>query len=216
MVDPDTGINYGLLDENLTRAWGGHSGPTWFYDLSAGPDWDDNSYDVDDADFGDGVLEYRMPPIWEYGTTNAYRPFTDLSGDLAKVIRYVAVDMLFTPSPIYDPAASVPGPDGAKQIQIDVFEGDPASNGLGHIHADTIAATSHGLEPYYDVTAGTTDQPLTGGVLDAYNIATGISDAPGLQRLHDLGPARGTRRPSSTATSTTTAHSTSRHHRATP
>ena len=74
-----------------------------------------------------------MPPIWEYGTTDAYRPFNDLSGDLAKVIRYVAIDMLFTPSPIYDPAATVPGPDGAKAIQVDVFEGDPASNGLGHI-----------------------------------------------------------------------------------
>ena len=179
VVDPDTGVNYGLFDESLTRAWGGHSGPTWFYDLSAGPDWDDNSYDVDDADFdADGVTEYRMPPIWEYGTTNAYRPFNDLSGDLAKVVRYVAIDMLFTPSPIYDPAATVPGPDGAKQLQINVFEGDPASNGLENIHADTIAATSHALEPYYDVTAGATDQPLTGGVLDAYEIAAGKSATP--------------------------------------
>ena len=115
VVDPDTGVDYGLFDENLTRAWGGHSGPTWFYDLSAGPDWDDNSYDVDDADFG-------RRRDWSTGCrrsgstarTNAYRPFTDLSGDLAKVIRYVAIDMLFTPSPIYDPAATVPGPDGAK------------------------------------------------------------------------------------------------------
>jgi hypothetical protein len=39
----------------------------WFYDLSAGPDsWTDN-WNVDDADVdGDGLLDYRMPPIWEY------------------------------------------------------------------------------------------------------------------------------------------------------
>ena len=70
-------------DLAFIRAWGGNSGPTWFYDLSAGPDWDDNSYDVDDADLdGDGVAEYRIPPIWEYGNTTAYRPFADLSGSL--------------------------------------------------------------------------------------------------------------------------------------
>jgi hypothetical protein len=80
-VDPTTGFDFGTLSESLTRAWGDNSGPTWFYDLSAGPDWDDNSCDVDDAQFDDeGVTEYRMPPIWEYGNTTAYRPFTDLSG----------------------------------------------------------------------------------------------------------------------------------------
>ncbi len=27
VVDPDTGFDYGLFDESLTRNWGGHSGP---------------------------------------------------------------------------------------------------------------------------------------------------------------------------------------------
>jgi len=26
-----------------------------------------------------------MPPVWEYGGTAGYRPFTDLSGDLGTV-----------------------------------------------------------------------------------------------------------------------------------
>jgi hypothetical protein len=188
-IDPATGFDFGRLSESLTRAWGGNSGPTWFYDLSAGPDWDDNSYDVDDAEFADeGVLEYRMPPIWEYGNTTAYRPFTDLSGDLAKVIRYDAIDMLFTPSPIYDPAATVPSPGGGKRIDLDVFEGDPANNGLSHIVASTIQNSAQGLEPYYGVTVGVTDQPLADGVLDAYDIATGVSDAPGCSDFTTYAP----------------------------
>ncbi len=151
-----------------------------------------------------------MPPIWEYGTTNAYRPFTDLSGDLAKVIRYVAIDMLFTPSPIYDPAATVPGPDGTKAIQVDVFEGNPASNGLGHIHADTIAATSHDLEPYYDVTAG--DHRPAAGRRPARRLQHRHRHAatPPAAATSRPGARSGSRRPSSTATSMTTAHSTSR------
>ena len=181
-VDPDTGIDGGNFVAALTRAWGGNSGPTWFYDLSAGPDYGDNSWDVDDADLSfppDGVLDYRMPPIWEYGNMTAYRPFNDLSGDLAKEIRYVALDMLFTPSPIYDPAATVPGPDGVKQIALDIFEGDPGRNGLGDVHPDVVQSTAQSLEPYYPVTFGATDRPLAGDVLDAYNISIGRSDAPG-------------------------------------
>jgi hypothetical protein len=187
--DPATGFDYGRLSESLTRAWGGNSGPTWFYDLSAGPDWDDNSYDVDNADLdGNGVPEYRMPPIWEYGNTSAYRPFTDLSGDLAKVIRYDAIDMLFTPSPLFDPAATVPSPGGGKRIEVDVFEGDPANNGLSQIFAGIIQNNAQGLEPYYGVTVSVTDQPLADGVLDAYDIAAGISDAAGCSDFTTFGP----------------------------
>ena len=188
-IDPATGFDYGRLSESLTRAWGGNSGPTWFYDLSAGPDWDDNSYNVDTADLDrNGEPDYRIPPIWEYGNTSAYRPFTDLSGDLAKVIRYDAIDILFTPSPIYDPAATVPSPGSVKRIEADVFEGDPPNNGLSHIFAGIIQNNAQALEPYYGVTASVTDQPLADGVLDAYNIAAGISNAPGCSDFTTFGP----------------------------
>ena len=40
----------------------------WFHDLSAGPESWTGNWNVDDADLdGDGVDDYRMPPIWEYG-----------------------------------------------------------------------------------------------------------------------------------------------------
>ena len=38
--DPDTGYNFGLLRQTRKMvAWGGSHGRTWFYDLSAGPDY---------------------------------------------------------------------------------------------------------------------------------------------------------------------------------
>jgi hypothetical protein len=180
-TDPDTGVDGGIFSESLVRAWGGNSGPTWFFDLSAGPVYADASWDVDDADVdGDGVPDYRIPPIWEYGNTTGYRPFTDLSGDLAKVIRYVAIDTMFSPSPLFDPAATVPGPDGSKQIQLDIFEGNPSDNGLGDVHPAIAQAEVQRLEPYYSGTSMTvTDQPLTGDVLDTFNIADGSVSAPG-------------------------------------
>ena len=69
----------------------------WFYDLSAGPEsWTDN-WNVDDADVdGDDIPDYRMPPIWEYAK-GGFRAPSALSGDLAKVARYVGINLLFTP-----------------------------------------------------------------------------------------------------------------------
>ena len=165
------------------------------------------SWDVDDADYnGDGVTDYRIPPIWEYGNTSAYRPFTDLSGDLAKVIRYIAIDMLFTPSPLYDPAASIPGPDGGKQIATDIFEGDPARTGLSDLHQDVLQAQAQRLEPYYRVGVKVTDLPLAGDALAAYNTAIGSANAPGCPRLHHQGLPHGWHRGRARrATSATTA-----------
>ena len=180
-TDADTGVDGGIYSVALTRAWGGNSGNTWFFDLSAGPVYTDNSWDVDDADLdGDGVLDYRMPPIWEYGNTTGYRPFTDLSGDLAKVIRYVAIDTMFTPSPIYDPAATVPGPNGSKQVQLDIFEGNPSDNGRDDVHPAAAQAEVQRLQPYYaGISMTVTDQPLAGDVLTTFNIADGSLSAPG-------------------------------------
>ncbi len=68
-------------------AWGGSSSRLWFYDLSAGPESWTNNYIVDDKDIdGDGIENYRMPPIWEYAP-NGYRRPGALSSDLGKVAR---------------------------------------------------------------------------------------------------------------------------------
>ena len=107
--DPDTGFNFGAEAESRKLiAWGGTTPDdeenglgslrrVWFYDLSAGPEsWTDN-WNVDDADVdGDDIPDYRMPPIWEYAK-GGFRAPSALSGDLAKVARYVGINLLFTP-----------------------------------------------------------------------------------------------------------------------
>ena len=151
--DPDTGYNFGeLRDSRKTIAWGGttpddeESGlgslhRIWFYDLSAGPEgWTDN-WNVDD-DWG-----YRMPPVWEYGNMTGYRPFDDLSGDLGKVARYVAIDLLFTTSPLYKPAISPPVIPENVQLDINVYQMDPNSDGTDYFDPPLIASELTDLQP---------------------------------------------------------------------
>ena len=136
--DPDTGYDFGV--NRQTRkiiAWGGTTPDdeetglgargerrVWFYDLSAGPEaWTDN-WNVDDADVdGDGVADYRMPPIWEYVTAGGYRAATALTGDLAKVARFVAINLLFTSSPLYPPYLSPPRLPDTINLDVNTYEG---------------------------------------------------------------------------------------------
>ena len=109
--DPDTGGSVGLEDFDQKISAGGTpaddlqtpSGSlrrVWFYDMSAGPDYNSHSWDlsVKDVD-GDGFNDWRIPPIWEYGNLKAYRPFNTFSTDHYLLIRYIAIDLLFTASP---------------------------------------------------------------------------------------------------------------------
>ena len=158
--DPDTGFNFGLSRESRKIiAWGGTTPDDeenglgslhriWFYDLSAGPEaWTDN-WNLDDADLnGNGVVEYRMPPIWEYGNLSAYRPFDDLSGDLAKVLRYVAIDLLFTTSPLYKPAISPPAIPEDIQLDINVYQIDPNADGTDYFDLPLITDELNELQP---------------------------------------------------------------------
>ena len=104
----------------------------WFYDVSAGPDYGTANWLLEPADFdGDGITDERIPPVWEYGTSHWYRPFDDLTADLAKLLRYVAVDALFGSSPIYDPALSEPLLADSLELDLNLFAGraghDPAA-----------------------------------------------------------------------------------------
>jgi len=133
--DPDTGHNFGAeRDSRKISAWGGTTaddeenglGSTrrvWFHDLSAGPEsWTEN-WNVDDPDLdGNGVEDYRMPPVWEYAA-DGYRSPDALTGDLALITRYVAINLLFTTSPLYP--AELPSAVPPKSINIDsnVYEG---------------------------------------------------------------------------------------------
>ena len=149
--DPDTGYNFGALrDSRKMIAWGGSRGRTWFYDLSAGPEaWTDN-WNVDDPDLdGNGIEEYRMPPIWEYAA-GGYRDPAELSSDLGLVARFVGIDLLFTTSPLYDPLVTAPGPYGDKVQSIPMLEDDPDSSGPDWIDLPYVRQSLRTFEPYYD------------------------------------------------------------------
>ena len=149
--DPDTDYNFGEIRASRKMiAWGGTNSRLWFYDLSAGPEaWTDN-WNVDDADVdGDGVLDYRMPPIWEY-TQKGFRKPAALSRDLGLVTRFVGINLLFTSSPLYDPLLTAPDVGGDKVVHINMFEDDPKSLGTDWINADFIQSQLASFAPYYN------------------------------------------------------------------
>jgi hypothetical protein len=152
-LDPDLHYNHGANDWfRVTTAWGGSYGRTWFYDLSAGPeDWSFTE-NVDNPDLdGDGVEEYRMPPIWEYDP-DGYRDPAALGGDLGLVARYVAINLLFTSSPLYDPLVSSPDPGGQKVVHNEIFDlaGQPNVDGTDFYKVDYTVSRLAAIEPYYD------------------------------------------------------------------
>jgi hypothetical protein len=149
--DPDTGYNFGEVRASRKMiAWGGTNNRLWFYDLSAGPEaWTDN-WNVDDKDVdGDGVADYRMPPIWEY-SQKGYRKPGALSRDLGLVTRFVGINLLFTSSPLYDPLVTAPDVGGNKVVYINLFEDDPKSLGTDWIDTSYIQSEYESFEPYYN------------------------------------------------------------------
>lgn len=180
-ADPDTGYNFGMLRGSRKMiAWGGTYGRTWFYDLSAGPESWTANWDVDDADVdGDSVLDYRMPPVWEYGNLTGYRPFDNLSGDLGKVTRWVAIDLLFTSSPLYDPLASEPYPGKGKTVDINIFEDVKNGDGLNWLHTDYVLDALSMFEPQYPWKVKVADQNLNGGAKKAFRQWAEINLADG-------------------------------------
>lgn len=153
--DPDTGYNFGAeRDSRKMIAWGGSYGRTWFYDFSAGPEGFSYNYLIDDSP------GYTIPPIWEYGNLSAYRPFDDLTGDMAKLARYVAIDMLFTPSPLYKPLLSPPALPEAIEMDVNIFDADPDSTGVDWIDPDHIQAQYAAFQPYKSYSVEVDSYPL--------------------------------------------------------
>ncbi len=179
--DPDTGHVFGNDDwygKNI--AWGGSHGRAWFYDLSAGPEWNTSNWVVDATDLnGDGVEEYRMPPIWEY-TAGGYRAPEQLSADLALVTRFTAINLLFTTSPLYDPLVTAPGPGGDRVVHVEMFEDDARASGLDWFQADTTADAYAMFQPYYDWQVVVEDNDhIDRGARQALRIANGLTERPG-------------------------------------
>lgn len=175
-ADPDTDYNFGEIRPSRKMiAWGGTNSRLWFYDLSAGPEaWTDN-WNVDDKDVdGDGVPDYRMPPIWEY-IQKGYRKPGALSKDLGMVTRFVAINLLFTTSPLYDPLATAPDVGGDKVVHVVVFEDDPKSLGTDSINTDFIRSELTNLAPYYNWEVNIVDvNPIDEGARRALRIFAGL------------------------------------------
>ena len=132
--DSDTGVDAGMYDSQKLSAWGGTTPDdeetglgalhrVWFWDLSAGPEWVARNYIVDFKDLdADGIEDYRIPPIWEY-TKKGYRKLGALTGDLARVARYVGINFLFTTSPIYYPGLTPPLLPKRINLDVNVYDG---------------------------------------------------------------------------------------------
>ncbi len=147
-VDPDTGVDFGQKTSRAQIAWGGDSGRSWFYDLSAGPHAWTNNWLVDPGPDGQPNPNYRMPPAWEYVKGGNRAPGA-LGADLGRVVRYVAVNLLFTSSAYYDPLASAPRPGGAKDVRVAMLEGNPAQDGSSLIDTQAALREWQALEPYH-------------------------------------------------------------------
>jgi hypothetical protein len=175
--DPDTGFNFGDLHSRKMIAWGGSHSRTWFFDLSAGPEFNIDNWNVDDPDLdGDGTEEYRMPPIWEY-TQDGYRRPGRLSSDLGLITRFVGINLLFTTSPLYDPLVAAPGPGGDRILDMTMFEDDPGSQGTDWINRAYARMRMAEFQPYYDWRAALRDvDPIDNGAKKALRIFAGVRE----------------------------------------
>ena len=178
---PDVPFPFGVTHDGQMVAWGGsppdapygalgREARVWFYDVSAGPDFATANWLLDPADFnGDGVTDERIPPVWEYGTTHWYRPFDDLTADLAKLLRFVAVDELIGSSPIYDPALSEPLLSDQLEIDLNLFAGRADRDPSSLIRTANLTQTLVRLDPSRTFTVDTETLPLTGRVATVYD-----------------------------------------------
>jgi hypothetical protein len=176
--DHDTGFAFGQLSSRAIIAYGGTpaAGPAvhrvWFHDLSAGPEFNTDNWNITVGDFnGNGQIEDRMPPIWEYGNPSplTFRPFNTLSADLGKVTRFAALNLLFTTSPLYKPAISPPKLPSDIRLDVNLYQGEPNFDARTILDEHHLAAQVGALQPLNAFLATVTDWPLEGRAGDVYD-----------------------------------------------
>ena len=141
----------------------------WFYDLSAGPEYNTVNWALDIADVdGDGIRDWRMPPIWEYGNSRCYRPFNTFSSDHGRIARFVAIDLLFTTSPLYRVSISAPLLPSTLQLDVNVYEGNPERIGQSLFSPVTATSKLSSLQPFNQFSGELTDLPFDGEAARAY------------------------------------------------
>ncbi|GIG89401.1 hypothetical protein Pen02_43370 [Plantactinospora endophytica] len=182
--DPDTGYNFGVeRDSRKIIAWGGTTakdeedglGSThriWFHDLSAGPESWTNNWNVDEPDLdGNGVEDYRMPPTWEY-TAGGYRAPGKLAGDLGLITRYVALNLLFTTSPLYPTELPTAEPPRSINLDSNVYEGWPGVDASKtYVKPDLLLSELRELRWRNRLDYDSQDLPFTGDAERCYRLA---------------------------------------------
>jgi hypothetical protein len=134
---------------------------------------------------GDGLPDYRMPPIWEY-RPGGYRAPSALTGDLAKVARYVGINLLFTSSPLYRPDLAPPDLPHSINIDSNTYEAWPgvdASRSL--ITPRVLLEELSELQPTSRFSYDNQDLPFTGKAVECYVLL----DEPCYPALDYPGPA---------------------------
>ncbi len=181
-VDPDTGADFGadLQDHKLT-AWGGTawndpetgSGQIrriWFYDFSAGPEGISDNWNIDDPEpdaesrrrgVPNGIEDYRIPPSWEYGNMDGYRPFDSITRDLTLIARYLGIDAQIGASPIYDPILSAPLAPDTIQLDINSIVEDGVFEFLDFVDPAALVAPLQDLLPFHTFSVDATSAPLS-------------------------------------------------------
>jgi hypothetical protein len=176
--DHDTGFPFGQLSSRAIIAYGGTPAAepavhrVWFHDLSAGPEFNTDNWNLTVGDFnGNGQIEDRMPPIWEYGNPSSltFRPFNTLSADLGKVTRFAALNLLFTTSPLYKPAISPPNLPSDIRLDVNLYQGEPGFDARTILDEDHLASQIGALQPLNAFSATVTDWPLAGRAGDVYD-----------------------------------------------
>ncbi|MEF2276680.1 hypothetical protein V3W47_00080 [Deinococcus sp. YIM 134068] len=180
-VDTDragtTAGQFGKRGSRRLIAWGGNVRETagaaqrvWFYDLSANPDYWTDAYDVTNLDLtNDEVTDYRMPPIWEYGTRKYSVGYgRKVSPDLARVVRYIGVNLLFTPSPIYRVALTPPRQPEEIQLDVTVAQGAGAADPATLFNVPLTQQRISTLQPFATFSNVVRQTPLSGDLAEAY------------------------------------------------
>jgi hypothetical protein len=159
----DSSLDYGSRDSHQLIAWGGTPpddeetgwgdlSRVWFHDLSAGPDWRTGNWQLDEISAG-GEDGYVIPPVWEYAP-GGYRDPAQLTGDLARIARYVAIDLLFTTSPLYPPGLTPPLMPNSINLDLNTYEGSPGTDASARIVQPEIVANKiRQLLPLHQVDA---------------------------------------------------------------
>lgn len=176
-LETDTNVNFAARSTRRTIAWGGTTSADqnnakrlWFIDPSANPDYWTSSWDMTNSDVdGDKIYDKRLPPIWEYGTRKASVAYAEkISGDMGKVIRYVGINLLFTPSPLYRVELTPPEMPENLNLDIAIEQGAGAVDAASVIKPDLAQQRVSVLQPFAKWSHSVRTSPLSGDLAKAY------------------------------------------------